>query len=233
MEFEIKEEGDKIIATYPEEFFGNAASRYENAFTTRRKGIKTVNEGIVRWEFPATKIPKRKIGDLVGLVQNFVNEQQGRITPSPIYQDISLPKLSAEEVTAPIGSASGSEIYRPVPSETKKRRKGKRTQEPLTVIPVRQPEELPSEFIRSTVKGEIPMPRASAEKRIYDPLKREVGEITVVYQKRKAMYEYLIETLHADPVDADVISRIRNNMDILRVGYPLNIESYMSSLKVE
>jgi hypothetical protein len=110
-----------------------------------------------------------------------------------------------------------------VEPETRGRQRRSRAPEPTPPVPT-------SQLIAATIPAEAQMPTTSqvasapAPLPAYDPLDKNPGESQAEYERRRGIYQALLNlTLpgggRVSQEQADLLSRMRNNVDFLGVNY--------------
>ena len=171
-----------------------------------------------QWTFPSSQEQN---------VRNILNQIfSGQLPPpdqlAPANQiNIDLSTATSIPTTHPIIQAPAQILQSTniqVPQPSRGRGRGR---------PVKEPSIPPSQIIASTLgtqyiqtlppsvinqpQGQIPLPE-------YSPLDKEIGESQAEYDVRKYLYQYLANN-QIPPDTADILSRMRNNVDVQGVGY--------------
>lgn len=218
-------ENKGIQLEYPKGFFGELTEGYENALGKLGGKRSEGNEKII-WNFPNRQglSKEERIKKLYGLADKYLKEISGEATFVDEGEKILLPP--EEEKLAP-GKPIGQGYTRSLKQKRPPRGlKGKiiQTEEPPSSF------QAPSEIIKESL-GEFPeiLPKLEKleEKKIYNPMNREPGELKICHQKRIADYQRL-QSEGLNPSLADVLSRMKRNIESLDVKYPPEYDQYRS-----
>lgn len=163
------------------------------------------------WTFPARQ--EAQVGDLVQRILT------GHLPPPsqlavPSAEEIGIGLSVPTEVPSQQLTFGGTSVA-PLPSRTPKPRQRIPAPPPPPTVPV-----LPAPPSISSVP-EIPsLPVPPVELPQYDPTAREPGESQAEYDRRIGLYQYLVQNIPGiSQSSADVLSRMRNDVDILGVLY--------------
>jgi hypothetical protein len=214
----INNTGKEVIVQTPIGYFTHYAEYFQNL----RGKYEEIYEPYAASQWTFTKRREQEVRNLINQILS------GQLPPpsqlaqaNQINIDLSAPSILpiSQPLNQPLTQVIPMTNIQPPLVQTSGRGRGRKKiqeQQPLSLAP--------SQIIASTLGPQTMQTstpnviRQAPELPAYDPTEREAGESQEEYKIRVFLYNYLLSN-NITPDYADTLSRMRNNVDVLGVGY--------------